>query len=240
MTRVAILLACVSACSNTSSSSAPDAAPLFSAAGSVVDSGSAATPITGASVCILDHSEIPCATTNGLGEYSIDLPALTTPPLDVAMNVTATGYLGFTGLTVGHGWFSTVPLIDDASATAMLQTQAGFEYPPPGNAFVMLSVWHSSGGADLGVTVSLSPAPSVPAVYADASGTLDPAVTSLTSNGYVWFGSVTPGKVEATVSDPSCVPVQNLGDEAWNDSKPNTIAGETAPDSYTQMTILCQ
>ncbi|HEY3801886.1 MAG TPA: hypothetical protein VGL61_04730 [Kofleriaceae bacterium] len=220
--------------------------------GTVIDSGSAATPIAGATVCILDHSEIPCATTDGNGAYSIELPAVTASPLDVAMNASAEGYLGFTGITAGYfgsggsivstgpGWFSTIPLMSDATAAAILETQAGFQYPPASNAFVQLSVFHAAGDADTGVTVALSPAPGVAAVYADASGALDPALTSITSNGYVWFGSVTPGKIEATVSDSSCVPVQNLADYAWNDSKPHSVAGETVANSVTWMTIICE
>jgi hypothetical protein len=230
---------------------APDASSASPATGTVIDSGSAATPIAGATVCILDHSEIPCATTNGNGIYSIELPALTASPLDVAMNVTAEGYLGFTGITAGYvgsasivptgpAWFSTIPLMSDATAATILEAQAGFQYPPASNAFVQLSVFHAAGGADTGVTVALSPAPDVAAVYADASGVLNPALTSVTSNGYVWFGSVTPGKIVATVSDAACVPVQNLADYAWNDSEPHSVAGETAADSVTWMTIICQ
>jgi hypothetical protein len=245
---LAIVLCCVSACNDPASMSTPDAQPATMESGVVVDfeSGSAATPIAGAKVCILDnldHLEMACATTDDNGAYTIALPPIGPSLSELAVSVTATGYLGYTGLLFEeaseHAWPTSVPLMDDTGATALLHTQAGFEYPSPGAAFVYLSVFHGSGGADVGVTASVAPAASQPPVYIDATGTLDPTLTSLTSDGYMWFGGVVPGDIEITVSDTSCIPVQNLLG-SWNDSKPNTIAGAATANSYTQMYVICQ
>lgn len=211
------------------------------ASGTVVEAAGAA-PLAGARVCLPDAPAVPCATTDANGAYQIQLPAWTTD-LDLAVNVTAAGHLGFTGLTHqttnGVVWFSQISLMDDAAATARLQAQAGFAYPAPGKAFVLLSVFRASGGAVTGATAALSPASGSGPVYAQPSGTLDPTLAATTTNGYLLFGGVTPGKLSITVAGVPCTP-RALSVGAWAASTPSTVAGEAAANSMTQMTAICQ
>src|SRR5262245_41933320 len=183
------LVGCGDAASNAPDAGA-DAPPVdaslppVTVSGTVVEAAGSA-PLAGARVCILDAPAIPCATTDAQGAYQIALPAWTTD-LDLAVNVTAAGHLGFTGLTHqttnGVVWFSQIPLMDDAAATARLQAQAGFAYPAPGKGFVLLSVFRASGGAVTGATAALSPASGSGPVYAQPSGTLDPTLAATTAN----------------------------------------------------------
>lgn len=215
--------------------------PPVMASGTIVEAAGTA-PIAGARVCILDAPAIPCATTDAEGAYQIALPPWTTE-LDVAVNVTAAGHLGFTGLThqtaTGVVWFGEIPLMDDAAATARLQGQAGFAYPAPGKAFVQFSVFHASGGAVAGATATISPASGSGPVYAQPSGTLDPTLAAVTTNGYLMFGEVTPGKLSITVAGVPCT-THVLGVDAWAGPTPSSVRGEAAANSMTQMTAVCQ
>lgn len=215
--------------------------PPVMASGTVVEAAGSG-PIAGARVCILDAPAIPCATTDAEGAYQIALPPWTTE-LDVAMNVTAAGHLGFTGLThqtaYGVVWFGEIPLMDDAAATARLQAQAGFAYPAPGKAFVLFSVFRASGGAATGATATLSPASGSGPVYAQPSGTFDPTLAAVTTNAYLMFGDVTPGKLSITVAGVPCT-THALGVDAWAGPTPSSVAGEAAANSMTRMTAVCQ
>lgn len=202
-------------------------------------------PIPGASACIVDHPEIPCATTDTQGAYTIALPEIGSG-LDIAGNVTAPGFLGDTGLVhegeqnsgaVGVAWFGT-NLRDDTAAADLLSTRAGFAYPASGKGFVLLAVFHANGGAFVGQTVALSPASGSGPVYADASGNPDPSLSAITSNGYALFGALTPGKIEITTTGATCTPVSTTGG-MWTSTKPHTIAGVIAPDSITRMSFAC-
>ncbi len=194
--------------------------------------------IAGARVCIVDRPEIPCVTTDTNGQYTLTMPAWTAE-VDIAFNVTAPGHLGFTGLVhemPGTVTWLSAQLYDDAGATTLMN-QAGFAYPASGKAFVALSVFKASGGAAEGRTVSSSPAGA--AVYFDKTGKADPTLTAITTNAYLLLGNLAPGSIEITVSDAACMPA-GLATGAWASSKPNTVAGKTAPDSMTDMTVICQ
>ena len=246
-------LASLVGCSNAASN-APDAGadapadavidasrPPVTVSGTVVDAAGSA-PLAGARVCLLDTPAIPCATTDAKGAYQIALPPWTTE-LDLAVNVTADGHLGFTGLTHqnanGVAWFPEIALLDDATATARLQAQAGFAYPAPGKAFVLFSVFRASGGAAAGATATLSPDSGSGRVYVQPSGTLDPTLAAITTNGYLMFGEVTPGKIAITVDGVPCTPAA-LGVDAWADPTPSTVSGVAAANSMTRMTAICQ
>jgi len=221
------------------------ASALLTASGTVTDNASGA-PIPNAKACILDHPEIPCAATDADGKYTIELPAFGNG-LDIAGNVTASGFLGETGLTHEKAptpdggrsvsWFNTV-IRDDAAATKLLATQAGFAYPASGKGFVLLAIFHGAGGAYIGQTVAASPASGGGPVYADPSGAPDPTLTAVTSDGYVFLGGLIPGRIEITTTGAPCTPVTTTG-LMWASTKPHTIAGEVAAGSITRMSIIC-
>lgn len=222
----------------------PDARATITVSAKVVANANGA-PTPGASVCIVDHPEIACATTDAAGAYTIALPEIGTG-LDIAANVTAPGFLGDTGLVhegeqqsgaVGVAWFST-NLRDETAAVDLLSAHAGFTYPAAGKGFVLVSVFHGGGGAFAGQTVALSPASGAGPVYADPSGNPDPSLSAITSNGYVLFGGLTPGKIEITATGATCTPVSTVGG-MWASAKPHTIAGVVAADSITRMSVTC-
>jgi hypothetical protein len=196
-------------------------------------------PIVNALICIVDRSEIPCASSRGDGSYTLNLPAWTTP-VDFAFNVKAAGHLGSTGLvheTPGSWVWLSDPLYND-DAAAELMDPAGFTYPAGGKAFVLVAMFSGSGGAAVGLTASISPATGVGPVYLDPTGRPDPTLAAVTSNGYALFGNLEPGPFEITVS-ASCTPVV-FQTQGWASAKPNTIAGTTVADSLTNIVVICR
>jgi hypothetical protein len=226
---------------NTNADASPvDAVVQRTATGTIIAAEGSGV-IVGASVCIVGDASIPCATSDGSGSYTIGLPDVTTQP-QVAVNVTAAGFLGFTGLltenTEGVLWFSQIPLFDNADATAQIMTPAGFTYPSTDTAFIQASVFLGSGGAAVGATVTVSPAGDTGAVYASGSGTPEPSLQAVTSDGYLWFGGLTPGGFDLTVAGVACTPA-TLSDEEWPSALANSVSGVTVADSMTQVTIVC-
>ena len=199
------------------------------------------TPIAGATVCLINLPEPRCTTTDATGMYSVALPSFA-GELDVAINVTAPGHLGFTGLlretSGGVVSYSQIPLLDDASAASALDTtRTGFSYPAPGKAFVRFEVT----GA-IGAHVQISPASGIGPVYVNASGVPDPELTALTSSGYALFGDLTPGPIEITVTGVACAarPLRPFTAEGWPATTPGAIAGVTVASSRTLITAFCE
>jgi len=202
--------------------------------------GGAAIP--GARICVVDLSDIPCATSASDGSYTISMPVWTTD-VDFAFNATAAGHLGSTWLLHeapgDASWPTVQQLYDDAAATDLM-SHAGFAGPGGGKGSVLLSVYRASQGA-AGMTVTSSPAGGGP-VYLDPTGTPDPALTGLTTDGYALLGNLAPGPIEITVSDTSCTQTFLTNGSyfgMWADAKPATIAGVTVADSITQMNMVC-
>jgi len=206
------------------------------------------TPVAGATVCILGYPSIPCATADGAGAYSIQVPVpfAGDAGLDVAMNATAMGYLGTTVLlteTCVPGLCGVISpsfrLLDDTTASGLLGTQAGFAFPNAGRAFVQVSIFHLSGGAEIGTTLSLSPSsPDGGPVYVSDAGVPDPTLTSITAEANAYFGNVPPGNIQVTASG-TCVPTV-LSADAWASTTPHTISGVATAGSMTFMTLICQ
>jgi hypothetical protein len=114
-----------------------DAAGSTSGSGQITDeSGSG---IADAMLCVINRTDIPCATTGLDGNFKIDFPDVSGS--DLAFEATATGFLGVT-LTDAEPttvpgetaivFPSSVPLFSEAQATALLGSGsggAGFTFP---------------------------------------------------------------------------------------------------------------
>ena len=202
-------------------------------------------PIRGAKVCILDHPEVGCATTDSEGEY-LAFPAFASSTVFI-MHFTAAGHLGsvrpatYTSSpeTVSTSWPGGVSLWSDEWAKTMAM-KAGFTYPAQGSGFIQLRL---SGGLAseiiTGVTARLSPASGTGPVYADPSGDPDPSLTATVSSNLVLFGNVAPGPVTITVNAgaKTCNTPEKLSG-AWPASGPDTLPVFVAGGSMTQEVYL--
>jgi hypothetical protein len=205
------------------------------------DTDGGVVPIAGARVCILDHAEIPCATTDFGGNYTIALPPPTSGELDIAFNFTAPGHLGLTLLSREYhdgpqsitSW-SQVPLWSDAQA-ADWASAAGLPYPPNGKSYIEFGVFHPDGsGGVVGATVTLTPPSGVGPIYFGTPA--NPSPTAVTSAGLVAFGGVTPGKFQLDVKGVSNCVSTTVGPE-WPGPTATSVTGETAPDSLTERMV---
>jgi hypothetical protein len=150
MKQVAFVVA-LCACGSKGNAPIADAPPApmdtfaFSVTGSIFDQNE--LPVGSAMVCVLDHPEIPCATSDANGEYVIGLPNLAGD--DIAIQVTASNFIGEVLLeeepATGVAWPTEIPLEMMADAIDELATGAGFTYPGSGG-FLELRVMGGTAG----------------------------------------------------------------------------------------------
>jgi hypothetical protein len=192
-------------------------------------------PIGGAKVCVVDHPEIACATTDSDGTY-----AMTVPQVDAAVRwaveFTAEGHIGSTVALAGDGWPSGASLRTDAWA-ATIAAHAGFTYPGNGTAFVAMAVRDLDSRPLAGAHAALSPASGVGPIYADGSGNPAPALTATSSSGVVFFGNVTPGPFTVAIDAPGltcdcCDHGQALSWE-WTGLSSGSVMAIAAADAIT-------
>jgi hypothetical protein len=219
--------------------SAADVSPTRNNPGSVyeaesVDGGTA--PIAGASVCILEHPELPCATTDQAGAYVFVVPSLDDGI--VSVDFTADGHLGRVSPAGKSWWPGGTPLYSDASAKE-LATRAGFAYPDSGTGFIRLRLLDGGSSRGLaGATITLSPASGRGPVYAATPHDPDPSLTATSSSGTVLFGNVAPGRVTLTVSAAGRTCSTEGVTGTWPSSAPNVISVRVAAHSITDDVVL--
>jgi hypothetical protein len=198
--------------------------------------------IAGARVCILDHPEIACATTDWQGEYTMTFPAFASSTLFL-MHFTAAGHLGTvrpanytsTPEFVSTSWPSGVPLRADDEAKEMA-TKAGFTYPAQGTGFIELQlVGRLASEIIEGVTATLTPSTGTGPIYASASGDPEPSLTQTVASNFIRFGNVAPGPVTITVNPGArtCNTPEKISG-AWPASGANTLPLVVAAGSVTQ------
>ncbi|HEY3801694.1 MAG TPA: hypothetical protein VGL61_03770 [Kofleriaceae bacterium] len=207
MKQVAFVVA-LCACGSKGNAPIADAPPApmdtfaFSVTGSIFDQNE--LPVGSAMVCVLDHPEIPCATSDANGEYVIGLPNLAGD--DIAIQVTASNFIGEVLLeeepATGVAWPTEIPLEMMADAIDELATGAGFTYPGSGG-FLELRVMGGTAGVLTGATATLAPAAGAGPVYVGSDGTPDPSLVGTTGDGGILFGNVPAGIYEVTASPGS-------------------------------------
>jgi hypothetical protein len=191
-------------------------------------------PIPRAKVCVLDHPELACATTDPEGSFTLTPPGPDSPE-PFAISFTAAGYLGRVR-PAGHTWWpSGTGLRSDAWAEAFAR-QAGFTYPPQGTGFIEMKL--SDGGTSrglVGATATLSSGAGAGRrpIYADPAGRPDPSLTSTSSSGIVFFGEVTPGQATVAVQPPAGTCDNRFVTGVWPATGPNSLQLAVAPDSLT-------
>jgi hypothetical protein len=195
-------------------------------------------PIEGAVVCLPDHPEIRCARSDAAGAYTIALPRFDSSA-PFAVTFKAAGHLGRVSPAADWWWPSGVGLVDDAGAQ-QLATQAGFTYPARGTGFIELRLG-GRPGERAGVTAKLTPSSGIGPIYADEAGRPDPAATSTSASGVVFFGNVAPGAVtiEVNAAERTCGTFEVSG--IWPSTNPNTVVVPVIADGITdEVTIYCR
>ena len=210
----------LTACGGSSAGGAGDASPSYGygsdeagaptsidVTGAVVGLGGSATdpitPLDGVMVCVVQHSEIPCVTTDAAGTFTL---AKVGPGENLAFSFTRTGYYGVVLLAhtgTGALHLPTANLSTDAAETAFFQA-AGWTYPSADQGILHVHVEGAGQTSCDGLGQNtLTSSAGATAVYektcADANtpGGPDPTLAATTTSGNADF-MVAPGAVDAT------------------------------------------
>jgi hypothetical protein len=198
------------------------------------------TGIAGATVCVAGQSD--CETTDAHGDAKVSVAG---PPSDLSLGfiARAAGHLTTVELGRVYGQLDvsvyTVPsdiaLVTDAQASDLF-TAAGFA-SPPSTGYVRVTVLDGvTTAAELGATVTLDGGGS--AVYLDAAGRPDHALTAIGPGGGVLFGDVPAGPFSLTVhvANKACI-VQSF---AWDGRGSSSATGVVVAGALTDgITLAC-
>lgn len=201
-------------------------------------SGSGSAGIAGARVCVVAQTD--CEVTDAHGDATVTVLGM---PYDLsfALEVTANGYLSTVELGRVYAQLDvsvyTVPtdiaLLPTTDAQSLFAA-AGFSYPASTGYVRMVVKDGVSLGGEAGATITLAGSGS--AVYLDATGRPDPALTAIGSGGGALLGGVPPGPITLTVNaaNKACV-VQALG---WDGSGSAAMTGVAAAGALTDAVVL--
>ena len=252
--KLAVLGLCMAACGSSPPASPDASAPadampaadggVTTLHGTINDTGK--HPLAGATLCVLDHPDLACATTGADGAWQLQLPV--PPSAQLAFEASATGYLGQVVLETESmdvvTWPSDFYLQTDAEAAAELNAKAGFTFPGEGTGFLVLQVDGATAGSLSGATVSIDTTFAKGPVYYDASGP-NPSLTGTTTAAYggVVFGDVAPGRhgITVTAAGKTCTVKPGGGNVIagdWAPSGANTADVEIAADAETRSVLV--
>ena len=195
------------------------------------------TSIAGMEVCILDVPELPCASTDSQGAFSIAAPA--NAETGVTMAHATHGDILLPIVTTDQdqdGWVIGVPALPEVVG---YYTTAGGAYPDPGKGF--LAVFSLDGNSPqeqglAGIEVAITPPSGLGPLYADAAGDPDGQLQATSTRGLTRFGSVDLGEIEVVLSGgPSCSP--GLG--GWPTATLNAVRVPIADGLETRVAFYC-
>ncbi len=235
--------------SGTTDGAAVDAAPAtVTASGAVVSKGGSTNPIVplqGVSVCVIDHAEIACVTTNAAGKFSLrGIP----PSSDVGMSFTRSGYYGVVSLThtVSSDFVAPTASMSTDAVEAQVFAAAGWTYPAD-NMGILRAHAQGAGKTDCdgldqtAFTASTAATPVYEAACSDG-GALpgpDPTFTATTTSGTGYF-LLPSGSVDVTASHSNLLcSVSPFSGWGWASSKTNTASAVVLAGHETIVALQC-
>lgn len=216
-----------------------DSDPIASFSGTV-QALSDRSAIAGARVCVLDHPEIPCATSNAEGFYALGCA----PVGDAAISFEADGFASGVWLwrgVAGDAIDLSVLLARESENTGYL-SPTGVRYPDGSSALVTID----ANGAVEGMTARLRSGSGEGAFYsADDGGRIDPSATFLEDETELVFFVARPwegwSELEVEILPPAgrrCGQV----DGAWEarDGAENVVRVPVRPGWESVIWIACE
>lgn len=208
----------------------------FTVSGFVSESG-VGRPVAGARICIVSHDEVPCAQSDAAGRYVLRLSETWRKPQELALHVTAPGYLDHVGMIhespafdrdglKKDGWWPyTLYLLNSGAGTDLMREQKlGSVLTNRGT--VKVDVTYRDSGTPKGAMVTLAP----------QKGGL-PRSLELPTDGQVFFADVPPGRFDVSVV--GCTPKSD-GDGVWRGRGRNMVAGLAVEGAVTAIALSCQ
>jgi hypothetical protein len=195
--------------------------------------------LPGVSICLLDHPEVPCVTSDGQGKFSIDVPA----NAEVAITLSKAGFAGVlvpiaTSDKDQLQW--AIGLQQEPDVKGFYDASPGATYPDANHGFLAVFA-HPSANPQAGLpgmTASITPVSGTGPFYASPNFKLpDPMLTSTSTSGIVRFADVAPGMLEITAGPATLVCTSNFG--GWPSPKANTLRAPIAPGFETHVGVEC-
>jgi hypothetical protein len=230
------------ACSHDDAPTAADPWPTVFVTGAVIDINT--NPIGGAAVCVLDHPEIACTTTDSTGSYTLEIALA--PSTDVAIEANASGFVSGVLLTAiaasdpSVQGIATTELSSPADATTEYATQAGFAFPGSGG-FVEVFVVGLGSAVDglAGATVAIAPSSGEGPVYRGSNASPEAGLAATTAQGGALFGNVAAGSYSVEVTAPGLTCTTPV--DTWPTDAAGNVPIEIADGAVTALEVIaCQ
>jgi hypothetical protein len=189
--------------------------------------------IVGAKVCVWEHPEIACVTTDDLGNY--ELPGIP-DNAKVSIHYAAEGYLSLLWMfDASQNTTAWNPLMIPAEAPPAWAPPLGVE-PSPAKGSVLARAAYPEGAGFPQASISLEPPSGDGPFYIDGGG---PAMglSETTGDGRAYIFNVDPGATEVAYAIP-------LGAECqvkwgWAGEYPGSIAATIAENTVTHIEMTC-
>jgi hypothetical protein len=157
-------------------------------------------PIAGAAVCVYQHPELACATSDAQGAFTARIPA----NARTGILIDKSGYASvlIPVPTSTSDWSGSTIRLPTFTSTQTFYSAAGATYLDAGKGF--LGVFITLGNTQTGygnTTVSLVPASGTGPYYAGTSGTYDSGLTATSAYGFARFAALAPATLEVA---PHC------------------------------------
>lgn len=172
--------------------------------GKVVQEADSA-PIEGVELCIWTHPELPCASSDASGNFSLVMPA----NWETGLTAVKPGYarIAVPFLTATHDAFDWVVRMPTAETLTTYYGAAGYTYPDMAKGFVIVHATDGQSPDGLeGVAFGIGPASDSGPLYAAPNEVFDQSLTATSTAGYARFAGTQPGELTVTVLSgaPSC------------------------------------
>jgi hypothetical protein len=202
---------------------------------SVVSPGG--TTLTQVTVCVFEHPELPCATSDSAAHFSIGLAR----DAETGITLVRVGYASVlfpleTAETDISGYELGIP---SAASRTTLYAAFGATFPDSTNGLVMFE-GTLEGQNELGlvgVTGALNPASGTGPFYVDASGNAAPSATSTSTYSEIFFAGVAPSTYVGQLSPTTMSCYENFG--GWTTQTIDGIRFPVAAGFETHVGLDC-
>jgi hypothetical protein len=168
------------------------------------------TPLGLVDICVFEHPELPCTTSDGTGAFTIDLPVSS----ETGLTLERGGYQSvLLPLAVGTTPLTYTIGVPTASSRATLYNAFNATYPDATNGYVLV-VGTLKGQNELGLdgaTATIAPASGGGPFYVDTNGVAAPSATSTSTYSEIFFANVAPGTYTATLAPSTMTCAKNFG-----------------------------
>jgi hypothetical protein len=174
--------------------------------------GSTSYPVLpGVEVCVHTHPELPCATSDSLGDYTLSAPA----EAEIALHFVKEGFMSaLAPWTTGKDDQKTDwDLVPQTLASAVAGAVGATWPPPDGKGYFVFYLTAPTAGGTMGATASISPASGVGPYYYDKTGLPDTSLTSVAEGKGGLFVEVDAGEVDVSIQHPGLI--CNGGPRHW-------------------------